>query len=95
MCLQCTMTGSSLTPLRVDRNVMMNCFCFFSSEKDLNSIGNSPSIISKSPTTPMSTNVVTGMTRSITPIPLQSTPGDNLHEDELPTKCSYDDSMNT
>ncbi|CAF1006190.1 unnamed protein product [Adineta ricciae] len=64
-------------------------------EKDLNSIGNSPSVVSKSPTTPMSTNAVTGMTRSITPIPLQSTPGDNLHEDELPTKCSYDDSMNT
>ncbi|UJR30454.1 hypothetical protein I4U23_017987 [Adineta vaga] len=64
-------------------------------EKDINSIANSPSVVSKSPTTPLSSNTITTVTRSITPIPLQTIPGDNLHDDELPPKSSFDDSMNT
>ncbi|CAF2939306.1 unnamed protein product [Rotaria sp. Silwood2] len=64
-------------------------------EKDMTSTGNSPSVISKSPTTPVSSNTVTIMTRSITPIQLQTTPSDNHHDDELPSKSSYDEPVNT
>lgn len=78
---------------------MLNTYKYISyyiySEKDVNSIGNSPSITSKSPATPISSNTVTAMTRSITPIPLQTTPGDNYHDEDLPSKCSYEEPVNT
>ncbi|CAF0828776.1 unnamed protein product [Rotaria sordida] len=64
-------------------------------EKDITSTGNSPSVISKSPTTPISSNTVTTMTRSITPIQLQTTPNDNHHDEELPSKSSYDEPVST
>ncbi|CAF1019223.1 unnamed protein product [Adineta steineri] len=64
-------------------------------EKDVNSVGNSPSVVSKSPSTPVSSNAVTTRTRPITPIPLQTTPNDNHHDDELPSKYSFDEPMNT
>ena len=65
------------------------------SEKDVNSTGNSPSISTKSPTTPVSSNAVTNMTRSITPIVLHSASSDYHQEDELPAKYSYDETANT
>jgi hypothetical protein len=35
------------------------------------------------------------MTRSITPIPLQTTLSDNHHDDDLPSKCSYEEPVST
>jgi len=61
-------------------------------EKDVNSTGNSPSITTKSPTTPISSKTVTTMTRSITPITL---PADYHHDEDLPPKYSYDEPSNT
>ncbi len=48
---------------------------------------------SKSPTTPLSSNTVMAMTRSITPITLQTTSADNHDDEDLPSKCSYDESV--
>ncbi|CAF0914256.1 unnamed protein product [Rotaria sp. Silwood1] len=64
-------------------------------EKDVISTGNSPSVTSKSPTTPISSSTVTTMTRSITPIQLQTIPSDNHHDEELPSKSSYDEAGST
>jgi hypothetical protein len=35
------------------------------------------------------------MTRSITPIALHTTPGDYHHDEDLPSKYSYDEPVNT
>lgn len=68
---------------------------YFPSERDVNSSGNSPSISTKSPTTPVSSNPVNHITRSITPIALNTASSDYHQEDELPAKYSYDETGNT
>lgn len=49
----------------------------------------------KSPTTPISSNTVNHMTRSITPIALHTSATDYHQEDDLPSKYPYDESANT
>ncbi len=68
---------------------------FLFSEKDVQSTGNSPSITTKSPTTPVSSNTVTHLTRSITPVTLHTTSVDYHHDEDLPAKYSYDEPVST
>lgn len=65
------------------------------SEKDLNASDNSPPVVGKSPTTPISANTVSNVTRSITPLQLNSSTNEYHHDDELSAKYSLDESGNT
>ena len=65
------------------------------SEKDLNASDNSPPVPGKSPTTPISANTVSNVTRSITPLQLNSSTNEYHHDDELSAKYSLDESGNT